>query len=99
MEIKKLLEEFDEVLQDNKERYLAVKHVGPAYPEPNGMYAKSPGLNVSLIENGEKVTLSNDRKYVGLSCLHDTKWSDEAIIKELQEYCDIPDDIEVRYLN
>ena len=94
MKINELLEEFDKL-----DKYLRVENVGPAYPNPDGGFVKSPGLHVSLIENGEPVTASNGNSYVGLSCIGGNKWTDEAIRNTMKEYYDVSDDIEVRYVN
>ena len=94
MKINELLEEFDKL-----DKYLRVENVGPAYPNPDGSFAKSPGLHVSLIENDKPVTASNGNSYIGLSCLGGNNWTDESIRNTMKEYYDISDDIEVRYIN
>ena len=101
MKINEIIQELDKyIIKETNERYLEIQKVGPNYPNADGGYVKSPGLNVSLIESGEPVIASNCNNYIGLSLLGGSTWSDESIRNTMKEYYpNITDDIVIKYIN
>ena len=101
MKINEIIQELDKyIINETCERYLEIQKVGPNYPNADGSYVKSPGLNVSLIEDNKTITASNGSNYVGLSLLGGSTWSDESIRNTMKEYYpNITDDIVIKYIN